>query len=450
MIVAKFGGTSVSSKESILTLCKIIGNELNRQPIVVVSALSGVTDLILSLPTLSKSKLLAELKRLRQIHKNLIKSVFKDKNTQKKIGEFIDEKIAEILKINLTTDKKILDKLASFGEIMSSYIVSQVLKQQGINAVQVMATDFIVTNDNFGSAEFILGATRKKVKRILTPLIKKGMVPVVTGFIGSTKDGQITTLGRGGSDYSASIIGFCLGASEIQIWTDVDGIFTADPRLVNNAKSLPYVSFKEAAELATFGAKVLHPRTIRPAIRAGIPVRILNTFNPKSVGTLIKEKINISTALRAVSFKRKITLVNIYSIEMLLQKGFLARVFKIFGSNDISIDLVSVSEVSISVTLDNDRGLVNAVKQLSSFASVSIIKDLGMVSLIGEGVTSSSQTIRKIFDILDKEQILVRMVSLGATNINISLVVESDKVEKAVKVLHDRLLFASSGIIASK
>lgn len=450
MIVAKFGGTSVSSRERILTICQIVKDQKEKSPIIVVSALSGVTDLLLSLPTLSKSKLLAELKRLEELHKNLIKSVFKDKNTQRKIGEFIDEKNAEILKINLTTDKKILDKLASFGEIMSSYIISQALNQYGIESAEVIATDLIITNNNFGSAEFILGATRKKVKRILTPLVKRGVVPVVTGFIGSTKDGQITTLGRGGSDYSASIIGFCLGASEIQIWTDVDGMFSADPRLIKNAKRIETVSFKEASELATFGARVLHPRTIKPAIKANIPVRVLNTFNPQSKGTLITKDVKKSRNIKAISFKRKITLVNIYSSEMLLQKGFLVKVFQAFTNNNISIDLVTVSEVSISVTLDNNEGLETAVKQLSSFADISVIKDLGMVSLIGEGVTASASTINKIFSILETEKILVRMISLGATNINISLVVSSEEVERAVRTLHNRLLLASSSIIASQ
>ncbi|MBI2018859.1 aspartate kinase [Candidatus Daviesbacteria bacterium] len=450
MIVAKFGGTSVSSRESILTICEIVKNQKNLDLVVVVSALSGITDLLLSLPSLPKYKFQAEIRRLKNTHKELINKVFKDPKEQKRVMQFVDEKVNEILKLNLNNQKKTLDKLCSFGEIISSYIVANALDQNGIKSFQVLATDLIVTNDNFGSADFILEPTKRNVKSILTPIIKRGIVPVVTGFIGSTTSGQVTTLGRGGSDYTASIIGFCLGVKEIQIWTDVDGMFTADPRLVTTARSLPVVSFKEAAEMATFGARVLHPRTIHPAIKAGIPVRVLNTFNPKSHGTLIIKEVKTSKAIRSISFKRKITLVNIYSTEMLLQRGFLARVFKIFGSNDLSIDLVSVSEVSISVSLDNDGGLVNAVKQLSSFTSVSIIKDLGMVSLIGEGVTSSSQTIKKIFDILDKEQILVRMVSLGATNINISLVIESDKVEKAVKVLHERLLFASSGIIASK
>lgn len=432
MIVAKFGGTSVSSKQRVLNLCNIVKNILEKQPVIVVSALSRVTDLLLTT---------GRINEIRNLHKNLVTSLWSKKETQKEALAFIDSQLKEVAKLqNQELNKASLDKLASYGEIMSSFIITQVLMSNGIKATQVIATDLIVTNDNFGSAEFILDQTRRNAKKILSPIIKAGVVPVVTGFIGSTKSGQVTTLGRGGSDYSASIIGFCLGAEEIQIWTDVDGVFTADPRVVPGAKSLPIISFKEASELATFGARVLHPRTIKPAIKADIPVKVLNTFNPANVGTLIKEKISKLPSIRAIAFKRRINLVNIYSTEMLLKKGFLARIFKVFTHNNISVDLVSVSEVSISVTLDDKANLENVVKEISKFAHASIIGGLGMVSLIGEGITRSSKTIKSVFDILDKEKILTRMISLGATDINISIVIESGRVEQAVRALHEKLL----------
>lgn len=442
MIVAKFGGTSVSSKERVLTLCNIVENQLEKQPIVVVSALSGVTDLLLSLSVLPKSRIGRTIREIKNHHNDLIEKLWSNGQVQREILQFIDKQLEEVARLALedNSTKEYLDKLASYGEIMSSYIITEALKSKGINAAQVIATDLIVATNNFGSAEFIPGLTSKKIKKILLPLIKQNIVPVVTGFIASTKSGQVITLGRGGSDYTASIIGFCLKASEIQIWTDVDGMFTADPRLFQKAKSLPVVSFKEASELATFGARVLHPRTIKPAIVANIPVKVLNTFNPQNPGTLIKEEIKNLSSIRAIAFKRKINLVNIYSTEMLLQKGFLARVFKAFAKNNISVDLVSVSEVSISVTLDDGKSLENSVEEISKFANVSVIKGLGMVSLIGEGITASSQIIKKIFDILDEEKILTRMVSLGATDINISIVIESEKLEQAVKALHDQLL----------
>ncbi len=447
MIIAKFGGTSVSSRDRILNITSIVAGELNRQPVVVVSALSGVTDHLLSLMSLPKTRLRKKLQEIEQIHEDLIDKLWSDVNFRKSAYQYIDNQLEKVSKLLLgkKDTKEFLDKLVSFGEIMSSYIVSLALKNAGIKAEQVVATKLIVTDNNFGSADFLPIPSKVNIKRILTPLIKKGVVPVVTGFIGATKNNQITTLGRGGSDYTASIIGYCLKASEIQIWTDVDGVFSADPRFVKKAKQLPEISFKEASELAAFGARVLHPRTIRPAIKMSIPVRVLNTLNIKNKGTLIKEKVNNFSGIRAISCKRKIILINIYSSEMLLQKGFLANVFQIFAESNISVDLVSVSEVSISVSLDNDGlGLKKVVKQLSKLASVSIVENLGLVSLVGEGVTSSAHTIKKIFDLLDKEKILVKMVSLGATNINISLVIETEKVERAVEILHDRLLLVQS------
>lgn len=442
MIVAKFGGTSVSSKERVLTLCNIVANHIDRQPVVVVSALSGVTDLLLSLPVLPKSKLGKKIREIRSKHKDLIEDLWTGKKTRQEILQFIDDKLDEVAvyAVNETYSRESLDKIVSFGEIMSSYIISRALESNGVKSAAVLSTDLIITNNNFGSAEFLPIPTKVNLKKILVPMIKNNIVPVVTGFVGKTKKGQVTTLGRGGSDYSASIIGFCLGAAEIQIWTDVDGIFTADPRLIGNAKPLPCVSFKEASELAAFGARILHPRTIRPAIRAGIPVKVLNTFNPENSGTLIREKCNLPGRVKAVSFKRKIFLVNIYATEMLLQKGFLARVFKVFASHNISVDLVSVSEVSVSISLDNKENLESAAEELSRFAKVSITSDLGMVSLVGEEITSDTKTIRAVFDILDKEKILARMISLSAANINISMVIESEKVEQAVRILHDQLL----------
>lgn len=442
MIVAKFGGTSVSSKERILTIAEIVRNTLSRKPVVVVSALSGVTDLLLSISTQSYSKTEEIIQKINVLHQNLIKELFADASKRESMVDYIEKRLNEVGRIAKTRNfnKASMDKLVSYGEMLSSYIITNALEDMGIKATQVIATDIIVTDDNFGSAEFLALPTKRNARKILIPMVKKGIVPVVTGFIGATRSGKTTTLGRGGSDYSASIIGFCLEAEEIQIWTDVDGIFSADPRLVENARLLKTVSYREASELATFGAKVLHPRTIRPAVKNGIPVRILNSFNIKSSGTLIMDKPAESNPIMAISSKNKITLVNIYSTDMLLQKGFLARVFQIFANKNISIDLVSVSEVSVSLTLDNDEHLDNVLAELSKFSSVTTTKNLGIVSLVGEGIVTSSSIIKLIFDILDKEKILVKMVSLGATNINVSLVLQQDQVEHAVKVLHNQLL----------
>lgn len=440
MIIAKFGGTSVSSASRIKTILDIVSKELDRNPILVVSAISGVTDLLLSATKSPKLKT-SIISQIKRIHKQIIRDLFNPKD-QKEVILYVNSKLHEVEKLLKKDSFDLLDvdKIVYYGEILSSYIISKALRNFGINAMQIIATDLIITDNNFGSAEFLPELTEVKVNKLLTPLLKKKIVPIITGFIGSTKNGEVTTLGRGGSDYSATIIGFCLKASEIQIWTDVNGIFTADPRTVKNTKLLSQISYKEASELAAFGAKVLHPRTIRPAVKAGIPVRVLNTLNPKSKGTLICDKPDFSSPITAISYKKRVTLVNIYSTEMLFSKGFLARIFEVFAKNNISIDLVSVSEVSVSVTLDNEENLTKGLDALSKFASVSVKRNLGMVSLIGEGIVTSSVTIRKIFEILDREKILVKMVSLGAVDINVSLVLQYDRIEQAVRVLHDKLL----------
>ncbi len=440
MIVSKFGGTSVSTPQKITNLCRITEKRLKRNPIVVVSAIAGVTDLLLEITQTPKDSK-KSLEKIKKIHSDLVTGIFKG-DQLKEVANYIDQKLLDLSKIarKQTYEKSEIDEILSFGEIMSSYIAYQALEQFGIAAKQVIATEIIVTNDNFNSADFLPAPTKQKVKKVLLPIISAKIVPVITGFIGSTKGGKTITLGRGGSDYTAAIIGFSLNAEEIEIWTDVDGIFTTDPKIAPKAKLIRQISYKEASELAAFGAKVLHPRTIKPAVKGGIAVRVLNTQDINCQGTLICDKPDLKNPITAISFKRRVTLVNIYSTEMLFSKGFLAKIFKVFTKHNISIDLVSVSEVTVSVTLENHASLTEALEELSTFSTVSTSSNFGMVSLIGEGVATSSKTIRKIFDILDKKKILVKMISLGASDINVSLVIQYDQIEEAVKILHNKLL----------
>ncbi|MBI2327800.1 aspartate kinase [Candidatus Curtissbacteria bacterium] len=441
MIILKFGGSSVSSAKNIKNICEIVKKEIERDPIIVVSALGGVTDLLIAAGN-SHGRGQKEIEGVFKIHQDLVLKLWGKDEKRVEILAFVNSKLkdAERLLRRGKLNQAALDKLCSYGEILSSYIVCESLKSQSINAICAVSTDFVITDSNFGSAEFIVGITKNRCRKWLIPLVKNGVVPVVTGFIGGTKDGKTTTLGRGGSDYTASILAFSLGASEVQIWTDVDGIFSADPRIVSAARLLSSVSYREASELAFFGAKVLHPRTLKPAIKMGIPVRVLNTFSPKGAGTTITGKTIVKRAVSAISYKKEVTLVNIYSTEMLFSKGFLARIFDVFAKNNISVDLVSVSEVSVSVTLNSYDSLSKAARDLEKFASINIESNLGMVSLVGEGIVKSPSTIREIFDILDEEKTLVRMVSLGATDINLSLVVQYDRVEGLVKALHKNLI----------
>lgn len=439
MIILKFGGTSVSSTKSLKTIVDIVKDSKNKKPVIVVSAISGVTDLLLSLLK-NKGNRETIMKQIENLHLNLIEDYYGTVLTEQR-DYILDclKKVNKLLNGNVN-NLELCDEIISFGEIMSSYIIANILNGSNINAKQIIATSLIVTNDHFGSAEFLSSETQAQTKQTMIPLVKKRIVPVVTGFIGQTKNGKITTLGRGGSDYTAAILGFSLSASEIQIWTDVDGIFTSDPKLIKQAKVISDVSYKEASELAAFGAKILHPRTIRPAISSGIPVRVLNTFNPTAKGTIIKNRDRQKSHIVAIASKRKITLVTIYSTDMLLNKGFLVRVFSIFSKYNISIDLVSVSEVSISASLDNDENLDKAIKELEQFATITTTRSLGMISLIGEKIVNVKNILKQIFSILDSSNIEVKMISLGATDINISLVLPSLKIDKSVNLLHEALI----------
>lgn len=444
MLVLKFGGTSVATSQRVLTIVEIVKRlkKSKKRPVLVVSAVSGVTEMLLSLGKGPKSDIEASLSNLREAHQALIIDLFPEDETREEVLSFVNSSLERAGKI---ASKRVLtnedfDSLVSFGEIISSYIVSRKLSEEGIASEQVISTTLIVTDENFMSAEFLPEQTQRQVKKVLSPLIEKGVVPVITGFIGATKGGRITTLGRGGSDYSASIIGYCLEAQEVQIWTDVDGIYTADPRFVSTARLLSQISFSEASEMASFGAKVLHPRTIRPALQKNIPVRVLNTFNINASGTLITSNGHSAKGLKAISFKRQTTLVNIYSSNMLLSRGFLARIFEVFAKNNISVDLVSVSEVSVSVTLDNSGNLKRAVRELSEFSSVSVSEDYGMISLIGEGITSMQSVLKDVSKLFSRNDILIRMVSLGASDINISLVLRKEDIVVAANLVHDKIL----------
>ena len=450
IVVAKFGGTSVSSRRSVSAIVGIVKRLRARNPVIVVSALSGVTEVLLSLARCRKSELDRRITGLRETHAKLVHEIFRDEAVRVDIMRYVDEQLGKIRPV--VRGRKLspagMDTLVSFGEIMSSYIIAKVLESEGIDAQQVISTRVVATDDSFMHAEFLPKETTRNARRVLLPLIRRRVVPVVTGFIGASR-GRITTLGRGGSDYSGSIIGFALDADEIQIWTDVDGVYSADPRIIKDAKLVPEISYREASEMAAFGAKVLHPRTTRPAVEKNIPVRVLNTFNPRGRGSLICSR-TAHEGLKAIAFKRNVTLVNIYSASMLFSRGFLARVFEIFAKQNISIDLVSVSEASISVTLDNTDHLRNAIRQLEKISSVTASAgDFGMISLIGEKIASTHHLVSQVSSLFHKIKIPVRMISMGASDINISLVIPAADIVRAANALHNEILGAGKSTRSS-
>jgi aspartate kinase len=286
--------------------------------------------------------------------------------------------------------------------------------------------------------------TGARVREQVRPLVEKGVVPVVAGFIGATRKGVTTTLGRGGSDFTASIVGALLPAEEIQIWTDVDGMMTVDPRVVPGARVIPEVSSAEAAELAYFGAMVLHPATIKPAVERGIPVFILNTLNPSAPGTRITAGAGDDSAEpRAIAFKKGITVVLISQPRMLMAYGFLARVFEVFDRHRTAVDLIATSEVSVSLTVDDPERLPAVQADLATLGEVQVLRRMAIVSVVGRGFLRRAGLAARVFQSL--REVNVVMISFGASDVNVSLVVAEDEAEKAVRLLHHEFFEGGRG-----
>jgi len=432
MIVMKFGGTSVGNAERIRKTCNIIKSSIKRKPVVVVSAVTKITDALLGLADeASQGRGNDVLENIKNIHYKILDELNMEKS-------LLDDDIKNLSQLAGTvknkTDAKTLDNFQSFGEQMSSKIVAAQLNNFGIKAEAFNSWDlgFLTTND-FGNAEPLENCYADLKNNIS----KLDLIPVITGFIGKTENGDITTLGRGGSDYSAAIIGAAIDAEEIQIWTDVDGIMSTDPKIVPNAKPIRQISFAEAAELAYFGAKVLHPKTILPAMRKNIPVRVLNSFNPEDEGTKIVNKSERSEqTIKAIACKNNTTLIHVESTRMLGAYGFLARIFYIFDKYRKSIDVVSTSEVSVSLTVDEHEDIENIVKELREFSDVEVVKDKSIICVVGEGMRHTPGVAGKTFSALGRDNINIEMISQGASEINITFIVDGKDTEKAVKVLH--------------
>lgn len=447
MFVMKFGGTSVTKTESVAAIKELVQRGLAKQPILVVSALSGITDLLVKL---SSSVLENEQENLFGLifakHDDWIQRIFVDDEVSKEAAfSVVNGYLSELRQLlhghSFINQLQLHDSIASFGERMSSALISLYLQVGGINAQQVLSTSCIITNNHFGGADFIDAATKKASRKTLLPLVDAGVVPVVTGFFGATSSGETTILGRGGSDYSAAIIGYAVNSEEIQIWTDVDGVYSADPRVIKDAKLLKQLSYQEAAELAMFGAKVLHPRTIQPAIRIGIPVRVLNTFNLDNTGTIIAHGAdNSDGAVKSVTWKKSAPLLNIYSANMFLSKGFLQKIFTILAKNNISANLLSASEVSVSITLDNIGLLDDALIALNKFAKTDYLDGFGTISLVGDQIMNTPSLMQNLFDLLQDAGVVVQMLSYSASNVNISVLVPSSKIMDVVPLIHERFI----------
>ncbi|MBI4429465.1 MAG: lysine-sensitive aspartokinase 3 [Ignavibacteriales bacterium] len=445
MIMMKFGGTSLEDARSMKNAIQLVKRELPRTPIVVVSAIAGSTNTLLSAGTLSlDGKLDQATQQLNDLHERhvlLLENLVETRSTVQQILMDLKRRFEELK--NLCTGIAILgelsprslDAISSVGERLSSMIMTEGFKEEGIGTELADARSFMVTDEHYGNAMPLFDEIEERAKSKLNPLIRSNKLVVTQGYIGATRKGVTTTLGRGGSDYSAAIIGSVLGAQEIQIWTDVDGVMTADPRIVPEASKLKVISFKEASELAYFGAKVLHPSTILPAVRKNIPVIVYNSKRPESSGTrIVDNPPKSNAAVKSIASKRGITVVNIQSTRMLMAYGFLESIFSVFGRHKTPVDLVSTSEVAVSLTIDNITRLEEIVHDLREFAEVTLYEKKAILCIVGEQMHTTAGIADRIFHAL--RDINVMMISQGASEINMSLVIDEHHVPEAVRGLH--------------
>lgn len=453
MIVMKFGGTSVADCAAISRTIEIIRKRLPERPVVVVSALSKVTDLLYRISDEAKKRDFEEasalLRQLRSRHLTLAEELISQsesidkesilEDAQRRVNEICDklshfiEAVCELGELSDRSKAVIIGN----GEYLSSNIICCAMNARGISTRLMDSRKMIITNADFLKGEPKPDLISIKVNAEVSPHYTDCEAVITQGFVSATEDGEPTVLGRGGSDYTASLIGMAIGAQRIEIWTDVDGVKTADPRKVEGTRSLERISFEEAAEMAHFGAKVLHPMTIEPAVKKNIPIYVLNSINPDCKGTVILQNSFIDDGVKSVSSKENILVINIFSTKMINVAGFLMSVFEIFSRNNVSVDLISTSEANISVTVDASQNVDNVIRELSSFADVYVDRDKAQVSVIGKNLDNVTGILEKTFAPLSDYRIY--MISQGASYVNISFVVDRTALDKVVSLLHRSL-----------
>ncbi|MGA2272787.1 MAG: lysine-sensitive aspartokinase 3 [Bryobacteraceae bacterium] len=443
MIVMKFGGTSVESAAAIARVAAIVKAREDRRPVVVVSAMGKTTNKLLAIANAAihgpREEYLRQIHDLRDFHSREARQVV-PLAERAELDRFLDDHFQELTELakglavlgELTP--RSIDAISSYGERLSSYIVTQAFRHSGMETEHLDSRDLIVTDKRHTQAAPLFPQTYARLAAVVPPLAEKSVI-VMGGFIAASEDGVTTTLGRGGSDFTASIVGAGIGAEEIQIWTDVDGMLTADPTILPGGHRVKTISFAEAAELAYFGAKVLHPATVLPAIEKSIPVLILNSRRPEVPGTrIVAERVHCENAVKSIACKRKITVVNIHSTRMLMAHGFLRRIFEVFDRFETAVDMVATSEVSVSLTIDNPARLEEVLAELRQFAEAETERDQVIVCLVGENIRYTPGVARRVFNAL--EGINVRMISQGGSLLNISFVVAEKDLRAAIEALH--------------
>jgi aspartate kinase len=444
MIVMKFGGTSVESAAAIRRVAGIVQARFARRPVVVVSAMSKTTNKLLAIADAAKQgerdEALDLVQQLRDFHlaegRDLVPEGHRREDLDNTVNSLFDE-LEELIKgISVLGEltPRATDAVSSYGERLSSAICAIAFEELGLPSIHVDARDVIVTDERHTQAAPLLPQTYSRLQATIPDRLQANVV-VMGGFIGATEHGVTSTLGRGGSDLTAAIVGAGCGAEEIQIWTDVDGMLTADPTVMPGGYRVKTISFAEASELAYFGAKVLHPSTVLPAIEKNIPVLILNSRRPDVDGTrIVREAVHCANIAKSIACKKKITLVNIVSSRMLMAHGFLRRIFEIFDRYETPVDMVATTEVSVSLTLDNTARLKEITRELRQFADVTTEDDQAIVCIVGDNIRYTPGVASHVFRAL--EELNVRMISQGASLLNLSIVVSLDDLKSAVERLH--------------
>ena len=443
-VVAKFGGTSVADYDAMNRSADVVLADPNTR-LVVLSASAGVTNLLVSLSEgLEATERFVKLDALRKIQFDILERLQNPNVIREEVERLLENITTLAEAASLATSTALTDELVSHGELMSTLLFVEIMRERNVQAQWFDVRKIMRTSDRFGRAEPDVEALAELTNQQLAPRLADGIV-ITQGFIGSEAKGRTTTLGRGGSDYTAALLGEALHATRVDIWTDVPGIYTTDPRVVSAAKRIDVIAFEEAAEMATFGAKVLHPATLLPAVRSDIPVFVGSSKDPKAGGTLVCKKTENPPLFRALALRRKQTLVTLHSHNMLHSRGFLAEVFGILARHNISVDLITTSEVSIALTLDTtgststgDTLLTQSLLiELSELCRVEVEEDLALVAIIGNKLSRACGVGKEVFGVLDPFSI--RMICYGASSYNLCFLGPADQAEQVVQKLHQNL-----------
>lgn len=435
MVIMKFGGTSVGDPERIRVVADLAREAAGRgaRPVLVVSAHAGVTNLLFDLARQAVETGEADLAPLEARHFAIIDALGLPRDL---VAPELREARTLLRGVGLVREltPRTQDCIASFGERMSAKVVAAHLEKAGAPAVAMTAWDAGLTTDaRFGGARPLPGADQAIREKVLAA----SGIPVITGYIGRTAKGEVTTLGRGGSDYSAAIFGAAIDAEEIQIWTDVDGVLTTDPRIVRGARILEELSFEEASELAFFGAKVIHPATMLPAVEKNIPIRVLNTFNPKARGTkIVRTSERSREVVKCIASRKGVRVLNVVSTRMLGAHGFIRRLGEVFDRHEIPLDMMATSEVSVSFTIDEKLAVAPALAEITQFARVEEEGGRAIVCVVGQGLRETPGIAAKAFQALARAKVNVLMISQGASRINLGIVVDGKDADASVKTLH--------------